>query len=380
MKCCFSYRLLLIITLDDIKSLYIPPSSIQNNAVKIHDFRLPADVGAIPNKERLLFYGAVVDMLPYNFTEHFDKCIFIKFESGSVKVIHINEKLTNIELLGTYTENVIIQKQKHYQLESFVCNIGKLTRIPKNMNQLKKLNKLELSNNLIESVQMDQFDGLNHLKTIDLSSNNIKHIYSHGSVSLPLLTGLNLNFNHVQRFDVCSWNMPSLSFLELDHNNLIHFPVQHFRKLQFLYIDENPLNCAWKDSLLKSNTMISNLLSISCDEENMGSFGLDCSSRFTTIEERLSILDEQFSNMTENFQKIESHLENLGRKMIEQENVSNNIIESMYRIEIERASQIESLLENLGRKMTEQENVSNNIVEAMYRMEMERASQIKKET
>ncbi|KXJ74984.1 hypothetical protein RP20_CCG012602 [Aedes albopictus] len=45
-----------------------------------------------------------------------------------------------------------------------------------------------------------------------------------------------------------------------------------------------------------------------------------------------------YQQVSDRMQKIEDLLQNFTAKMIDQQNVSNDIIEAMYRIEIERAS------------------------------------------
>ncbi|XP_062701144.1 phospholipase A2 inhibitor-like [Aedes albopictus] len=325
--------LIVMISLNGLKPFTVSNDPNWENSINIHDFNWPADaasMGYIPeHKTSFNFFNSIVDILPYNFTEPFEKCERIGFENGLVKSIHINPKLYLINLYKTSTENVIIKPDMFYKLGIFRCIKTKLTKIPENLDRLKHLKVLNLEDNLIETVQMDQLNGLDNLEKLFLSSNKIKHIYCDGPASLPSLTEMDLDKNRLQHFDVCNWNMPSLSHLNLQVNNLTHFAIHQFPTLQALRIYENPVNCAWTDSL--KNTSIRLYSRTSCDEKSVGAFELDCPPTNHQLK-------QQISSVSDRMQKIEDLLQNLIAKIIEQQNVSNDIIEAMYRIEIERAS------------------------------------------
>ncbi|XP_062702220.1 leucine-rich repeat-containing protein let-4-like [Aedes albopictus] len=344
--------LIVIISLNGIKPFTVSDDPNWENSIIINGFNYPADAASIEkiskHKQVFWFFNAIVDILPYNFTELFENCNEIKFYGGSVKSIHITPKLDCIVLYNTSTENVIIKPDMFYKLGDFSCTKSKLTHIPENINRLKHLKNLDLGDNLIEIVQMDQLNGLDNLEELSLSSNKIKHIYSDGPVSLPSLNTMYLIYNRLQHFDVCNWNMPTLSSLYLQGNNLTHFAIHQFPALELLLIYGNPLNCAWKDSL--KNTSIRHQFYISCDEKSVGAFELDCSPQtYHQLKQQVSSVDTKlrqievkmlnnYQQVSDRMQKIESLLQNLTAKIIEQQNVSNDIIEAMYRIEIERAS------------------------------------------
>nr|XP_029730278.1 leucine-rich repeat protein SHOC-2-like [Aedes albopictus] len=343
--------LIVMISLNRIKPFTVSDDSSWDNSIVIYDLNWPADAASIENipKHKTIynFVNAIVDILPYNFTEPFEKCNEIKFVGGSVKSIHIYPKLDEIFLFETSTENVIIKPDMFYKLGDFSCMYTQLTHIPENVNRLKHLKVLNLKGNLIETVQMDQLNGLDNLRELWLSSNKIKHIYSDGPVSLPSLNYMNLDNNRLQHFDVCNWNMPSLSHLDLQSNSLIHFAFHQFPALKLLGIEENPVNCAWRDSL--KNTSIRLYFELSCDDKSVGGFELDCpptnhqlKQQISSVDTKLSQIEEKMLNnyqqVSNRMQKIEDLLQNLTAKIIDHQNVSNDIIEAMYRIEIERAS------------------------------------------
>nr|XP_029734183.1 leucine-rich repeat-containing G-protein coupled receptor 6-like [Aedes albopictus] len=332
--------LIVMISLNGIKPFTVSYGAIWDDSIEINDLNWPADAASIGNmpkyKTDYRLYNAIVDILPYNFTEPFEKCKVIRFSGGSVKSIHINPKLDEIHLLETSTENVIIKPDMFYKLRAFRCEDTKLTHIPENVNRLKHLKILDLEYNLIETVQMEQLNGLDNLEELWLPSNKIKHIYSDGPVSLPSLNTMYLDNNRLQHFDVCNWNMSTLVRLDLSGNSLTHFAIHQFPALRLLSIYDNPWNCAWTDSLTnKSIWLYSNT---PCDEKSVGDFVLDCPPTNHQLKQQISSVDTKLSQIEGKMQKIEDLLQNLTAKMIDQQNVSNDIIEAMYRIEIKRAS------------------------------------------
>ncbi|XP_062702271.1 leucine-rich repeat-containing protein 15-like [Aedes albopictus] len=332
--------LIVMISLNGIKPFTVRSGSNSENSTIIYDFNWLADaasIGKIPKHKTIYhFVNAIVDILPYNFTDPFEKCNEIQFKGGSITSIHINPKLDYIYLYNTYTVNVIIKPDMFYKLSDFRCLKTKLAQIPENVNRLKHLKILYLGYNLIETVQMDQLNGLENLEELYLSSNKIKHIYSDGPVSLPSLNKIHLDNNRLQHFNVCNWDMPLLSYLYLHSNNLTHFAINQFRALRVLLIHENPVNCAWKDSIRNTSKQLSRYTS--CDEKSVGDFVLDCPPTNYQLKQQISSVDTKLSQIEGKMQKIEDLLQNLTAKIIEQQNVSNDIIEAMYRIEIERAS------------------------------------------
>ncbi|XP_062701145.1 leucine-rich repeat neuronal protein 1-like [Aedes albopictus] len=291
--------LIVMISLNGIKPFSVQKDSNWDNSIKIYDLNWPADAASIkkiPKHNTIyFFFDAIVDILPYNFTEPFEKCEIIRFSGGSVKSIHINPKLDDIFLYNTSTENVIIKPDMFYKLRAFRCEDTKLTQIPENINRLKHLKILNLKFNLIEIVQMDQLNGLDNLEELQLSFNKIKHIYSDGPVSLPSLKSMYLDRNRLQHFDVCNWNMPSLSHLNLQVNNLTHFAIYQFPTLQALRIYENPVNCAWTDSL--KNTSIRLYSRTSCDEKSVGAFELDCPPTNHQLKQQISSVSDRMQKL-----------------------------------------------------------------------------------
>ncbi|XP_062704954.1 leucine-rich repeat-containing G-protein coupled receptor 4-like [Aedes albopictus] len=325
----------------------------------------------IPDEASFYFFKAQVDILPQNFTDQFKNCIHIQFERGVVKTIHVSPKLTHIELYSTSTANVIIELGKEYQLEEFTCSNTNLTGIPENISQLKKMKYLSLIGNSIQTVQLDQLQGLDNLESLQLTDNEIKHIHNQGSVSLPSLTNLHLANNRLTHIDVCSWNMPTLSYIDLRFNFLTHFAINQFRVLKGLRISDNPLNCDWMHSLLKSRSDIYHVEELTCaNEGSEGVFALDCpmpieqlrqqnaNSMTSSAPVEATVLNnsQQIAELNNKIQKMAALLENLAKKS---------------KID-ERFQKIEALLESHNSRIIEQQNVSNDIIEAIYRAEMER--------
>ncbi|XP_019528508.3 protein artichoke-like isoform X2 [Aedes albopictus] len=380
--------LLFIASLDGMKSFSVQPSEYQQNGVVVSNFHWPADaasVGKIPDVETLHFINIEVDILSRNFTDRFQRCTSIRFDGGKINTFHISPKLSHIELESTDTENVIIESAKYYQLEKFECRDAHLTRIPESMSQLKKMKYLNLNHNSIQTVQLDQLNGLDNLEILNLLFNKINHIHNHGSVNLPSLTELHLGYNQLKHIDVCSWNMPKLSYLNVVNNRLTHFTINNLRGLKQVNLARNPLNCVWKDSLLRSRTDIKIERELTCDTDSTGIFGLDCPSSIDQLRLQNSTLAKANSQTADhvkqqisNFDTRLARIEETVLKNYQQFSELSNRVQKNEAEMNKRLQKMEQLLIHFSKKVVEQQNVSNDIIEAIYRAEIERIHNSKK--
>lgn len=165
--------------------------------------------------------------------------------------------------------------------------------------------------------------------------------------------------------------MPSLSYLGIDFNKLTQFAINHFRGLKQLYMRGNRLNCAWRDSLLNDTKSDRNISVASyCDNESEG-FVLDCTSSIGQLWQPIDHLQQQSSIFASKLAQIEGKLLSNSQQF---SYMSNRMQKTEAEID-KRLQKIETLLENLHGKIIEQQNVSNDIIEAFYRSEMERTVQ-----
>lgn len=330
-----------------VESLILEPD-VNSNHYKIINFLWPKDATAIQDirdYSEIFFQNSNIDIVSNELTDNFEQCIWLRFSNGIVRTVFIDTKLHMLALQNTSTENVIIERGKHYKLRKIIISTTKVTNIPKNINQLKDIKHIEITNNFIEYVSLNEFDGLENLNTLDFSGNKLKYLHSFSSVDFAKLRRFNINNNQLQQLDVCNWHMPALNILDLNHNNLTYLAIGHFNTLEYLSLRSNPLNCKWRDWFLKDEVNRHKYLGheLSCDEKNSRDFELRCSSttkelwqKNSNLNYKLFQLQEQISNMHKALQKIESILHNHQLQIYEQQNVASNIIESMYRMEIER--------------------------------------------
>jgi Leucine-rich repeat (LRR) protein len=109
-----------------------------------------------------------------------------------------------------------------------VQNLNLMFRIGVNFNRLNKIDCIrnltkmqifESSNNQIESIEDNLFDGLDLLKRLDLSSNRIKQIKS-SSNSISNLNFINISFNQFENIDFIK-TYSKLKHLLINNNNKI---------------------------------------------------------------------------------------------------------------------------------------------------------------
>nr|XP_019528099.3 uncharacterized protein LOC109400085 [Aedes albopictus] len=237
----------------------------------------------------------------------------------------------------------------------------------------------ESSNNRIDYVTMDNFKGMKKLKSIDLNYNQIKHVLTvDESITLPKLEQLMLSNNQLYELDVCGWLMPSLGSAYLRSNELtyvIGLSTNNFRAIKHLDLGNNPLNCRWKEGFEKyaedRNLFLSN--HVDCDyshedtvpssckftaamnskfkawwnaiEAKSGAIVGDVSNRFSNGGGKLSTITDQLEGHIE--AKVRNLNEELNRKLVmmekkfikqmaEQRNMIDDLVEVIYRMEIER--------------------------------------------
>ncbi|XP_062715892.1 leucine-rich repeat protein SHOC-2-like [Aedes albopictus] len=302
----------------------------------VKNFQWTTDSSALQkfsHLEQLHFINATIDTVTQNFKNQLKNCVWLKFTGGKVKTVYMNSKLSMLNLQDTSTEKVIIEPGQEYILGTLVISRSRLTRIPHNINQLKQMNRLDIMDSWIETVLLNDLDGLDNLYEINLSGNRIRRIDSNGLISFPKLFRLKLQNNQLQQLDTCRWSMPELFEFLLNNNRLTHFAIGHFSSLNHLTLASNPLNCAWLKSLVSYRSFFYHDI-YTCDESSQGDFGLHCPSNLGESNDKNANRD---ADLTGRFQKIDTALQKLEAKLSEQRNMVNDIIESIYRTDVERA-------------------------------------------
>ncbi|XP_015593421.1 chaoptin isoform X2 [Cephus cinctus] len=113
---------------------------------------------------------------------------------------------------------------------------------------LKRIRRIELQDNEIESIRKGTFQGDIHssLEEIDLSFNQVKNLQAHTFVDLSLLTIINLGDNAIARIERRAFmNMNRLKYINLRGNNIKDITDEAFQNLpylEFLDLAYNDLN------------------------------------------------------------------------------------------------------------------------------------------
>ncbi|XP_067667618.1 protein toll-like [Haliotis asinina] len=94
----------------------------------------------------------------------------------------------------------------------------------KGISCLKKLDELKLKRNLISALNRHTFEGLESLRILDVSQNNI-HTMEVGTIGthLPKLKSIDLSYNELETFDISNLNIYSFCEMDLSNNKLTEF-------------------------------------------------------------------------------------------------------------------------------------------------------------
>ena len=151
------------------------------------------------------------------------------------------EKLENLKKLNL-SSNIIQKMEGLIQLKNlrglFLYD-NKISQI-EGLSTLNKLKGLYLSNNIIERIE--SLDNLLSLKKLELSNNKI--IKLEGLQKLGELQELYLDNNFIKKVEGLE-GLDNLIMLHIGRNEIVEFrkeSVLHLKNLNFLFLNENPLN------------------------------------------------------------------------------------------------------------------------------------------
>uniref|UniRef100_A0A8D8F242 Leucine-rich repeat-containing protein 58 n=1 Tax=Culex pipiens TaxID=7175 RepID=A0A8D8F242_CULPI len=164
---------------------------------------------------------------------------------GSAPKVHLKPSLKSFTSLRAGTGEVVIEPTDNFQLELFDLE-GSLQGVPRNVQFLKRLAVLDLCQNRIENVDLDQFNGMSHLRKINLGWNRIRTVTA-TNVNLPSLAELFLHGNQLTSLDLTHLNAPNLQRLYVASNQLKRidgFPAG-FPQLARVDLHFNRWRCDW---------------------------------------------------------------------------------------------------------------------------------------
>uniref|UniRef100_A0A182MQZ3 Leucine rich immune protein (Coil-less) n=1 Tax=Anopheles culicifacies TaxID=139723 RepID=A0A182MQZ3_9DIPT len=151
---------------------------------------------------------------------------------------------SNEKLINTYTD-------VPYDVEILDLSINIISSIENdNFERYDNLVKLFLSENSIQTISLDAFANQRRLTTLDLSYNRLEHLNEQlFERNLALFLHLsNCRIPHI--FDSMFIDLPNLKSLDLSENimnSLATMPFAHLRKLTTINLIDNRWNCKTED-------------------------------------------------------------------------------------------------------------------------------------
>lgn len=159
-------------------------------------------------------------------------------------------------IANNQSEESLYEKNILSQLKWLQFDFNRIEKIPPEMIRLfPRIKHLDLQNNLIKTIENDDFKGLNNLTSIILSNNNIRVLRTSSFENLKQLESLTLHFNRIKTIQTHSFN--------------------RLPRLQSLVLSKNQINYLWPDSFYNLSTQ-SRSLTLMLDDNRIQCFSVDC--------------------------------------------------------------------------------------------------------
>ncbi|XP_019539235.2 platelet glycoprotein Ib alpha chain [Aedes albopictus] len=191
---------------------------------------------------------------------------------GIVAKVYLKPTLKALTVLRAVTSEVLIDPVDNHRLEILDIE-GRLKSIPDNIRHLKKLVTLDLCQNQITSWNLNDLEGLDHLRKLNLGHNQIGSIISTKEMHLPALKELFLHGNRITTLDLTHLKADRLERLYLSHYwlTIVKGLLERYSQLRRVDLHGNDWKCVWLrralDVLEKAGVESLNYLPIGvCDE------------------------------------------------------------------------------------------------------------------
>lgn len=235
---------------DKLKNLKSNSQNVQlaNGRLK----KVPNELKNCPNLKYLDLFGNSIEEIPdwffqLNRLEHFSiknnsisEFPTIVFTLQNIKYLNLADNqiqylsghhfmnLMNIERVDisyNLISSIPLEKIDYPKCKSLNLRGNKLQKIPIAISNVSTLERLDLSENKINSIEDDAFEGLENLVELDLSFNELSYLPT--SIGrLKKLKKLNLSGNKISNLPREFENLHSLEFLDFDGNPIGRVPME----------------------------------------------------------------------------------------------------------------------------------------------------------
>ena len=148
----------------------------------------------------------------------------VEIERSSVKkvVMPAAGHIIRLVLVRTYLSDIVFDEGNE-RLSSLIISDSRLKSIPSTITHLAALETVEISKSSIETVNMNLFGKLTHLRYLNLCDNKILSLHLSGAAGADFaqLSDLFLSGNQLTAINLSGFNgMPSLETLDLQNNRI----------------------------------------------------------------------------------------------------------------------------------------------------------------
>ena len=159
----------------------------------------------------------------------------LNLSDNKLQILEATTQLPNLRKLVVDNNEIFrISLPKCTKLQELVLKSNRFTKMPGGMQALENLAELDLSLNLITSVERDAFDGLVRLRTLRLEDNSIAQLSDLAFRSTSNLEILNLSGNFIANLTGRTFEgAESVKALRLDSNSIggdlegVFHPMEH---------------------------------------------------------------------------------------------------------------------------------------------------------
>ncbi|XP_055532164.1 leucine-rich repeat transmembrane neuronal protein 4-like [Wyeomyia smithii] len=171
---------------------------------------------------------------------------------GDISKIYLKPDLLTLTAQESKTVEIVIDYgTNNNSLTELEIVSNYLNALPANINQLKSLSLLNLKNNAIQYVNFSDFNGMDNLTEINLSSNKLYAVACDRKIILDKLETLDLSGNFLIELDFNNWQFSALRTLSVESNNLkfiMNFDETSFPMLKAFQYSDNAWDCRWRNA------------------------------------------------------------------------------------------------------------------------------------